>query len=364
MGAARRTAAIILAHALFLAGTLVCRANFGLVATSSNPALLPDSNIQIEWNDDAYIVTFTLSAEESGSSTVHLAITDGLTSTPLVPDFEDHALVVDPPDSGSNAPPIISDLANQAIPSNATAVTLSLIVADSESPANTLSVEASANDATLVPPENISVDGSGEYRTLTVRRMPAQSGATTIDVTVSDGQLTTTESFILSVAPSTPPDGQLQILSLQRMNIPGMIVTWSTVPGEAYQVLKKEQLDERYWVAASPKVTAYGTTAAWLDPTVQGTASRYYLIRKIPATAGAPLTPRLISISSRQYGELTMEWTSVPGAAYRVVAKEGLDQLEWQPVSDSLPATRATMSWTDFDTWLFPGRLYKVEMFP
>jgi hypothetical protein len=271
---------------------------------------------------------------------------------------------VDPPDSESNAPPVISALANQAIPSNATAVTFWLTVGDSESPANTLSVEALASDPMLVPPENISIAGSGENRTLTVRRMPDQSGATTIDVTVSDGQLTTTESFMLSVAPSTASEGELRIISLRRIAAPGMIINWTTIPGETYQVLMKETIDQPYWMPASPLVIAYGTTAGWVDPAAQEIPGRYYRIRKISSGAPAPLPPRLIAIHSWQYGELTMEWASAPGAVYRVMAKEGLDQLEWLPISDSLPASGTRMSWTDFDAWLFPARFYRLEVFP
>ena len=289
MESARRAAVAILALALFWAGTLVCRADASLVATSSNPSILPESKIQIEWNGAAFAVTFVLSAEEGGSATVRFAITDGLTSAPLAPDFEDRAVEVEPPNSGSrsNAPPLISAVANQFIAAGAATVSLSLMVGDSESPPESLSVEAWASDTELIPRENITVGGSGEQRTLTVRRAPETSGATLIGVAVSDGELTTVESFVLSVAPSSPPDGQLRILSLRRMSVPGMIVTWTAVPGEIYQVLRKDKLEQWNWIPASPQIMAYGTTAAWIDPAVQDTSARFYQIRKIPAAGQA-----------------------------------------------------------------------------
>src|SRR5262249_58852040 len=64
---------------------------------------------------------------------------------------------------------------------------------------------ASSNQ-TLVPDASIAFGGSGASRTVTVTPAGGQTGAATITVTVSDGTLSTSTGFLLTVnASNTPP---------------------------------------------------------------------------------------------------------------------------------------------------------------
>lgn len=62
-----------------------------------------------------------------------------------------------------------------------------------------LSVSASANNTSLIPPENISVTGSGASRVLTIVPEAEESGQARITISASDSSGTATESFNLEV---------------------------------------------------------------------------------------------------------------------------------------------------------------------
>src|SRR6266498_3444359 len=108
---------------------------------------------------------------------------------------------------GTNTPPTISSIANRTINEDTTTGTISFTVGDAETAAGSLIVSGSSSNPTLVPNGNIVFGGSGASRTVTVTPAANQSGTATITVTVSDGALTASDTFVLMVNPSgnTPP---------------------------------------------------------------------------------------------------------------------------------------------------------------
>jgi hypothetical protein len=315
----------------------------------------------VEWAETAFAVTLTPLANANGSTTVHFSLTDGLATEPLISQFSQIGFDVPlPPSSPTNTPPFVGGVPNQTIQKDSDAVTVTLNIGDLESPANILTVSAWAGDSSLIPDSNLSVGGSGATRTLTIRPNPNRSGTTEIDVTVSDGELSTTESFAVTIAPQMPADGQLRFLSIGRApGGSGMKLTWSAVPDQTYQVLAKDRVDQGYWTIVSSKIMASGTNITWTDLT-SASSARFYLVRKLLAQP----SPRIIAISPNRDGEMIIEWSSQPGATYRVVAKNGLDPNVWWPASEVLVATRQTTTWTDVDARLFPVRFYRVEWIP
>jgi hypothetical protein len=79
---------------------------------------------------------------------------------------------------------------------------LSFTVSDAQSPATNLVVTGSSTNTTLVPNSNIAFGGSGSNRTVTVTPAAAQTGVTLIRVVVSDGNLSATNQFTLTVTNS------------------------------------------------------------------------------------------------------------------------------------------------------------------
>ena len=104
--------------------------------------------------------------------------------------------------AGLNTPPTISDIPNQS--SDGTPVgPISFTIGDTETSATNLTLSASSSDTTLVPLANLVFGGSGANRTLTVTPTTNVNGSATITVTVSDGDLTASDTFLLTVASSS-----------------------------------------------------------------------------------------------------------------------------------------------------------------
>ncbi|PYM89329.1 MAG: hypothetical protein DME04_26630 [Candidatus Rokuibacteriota bacterium] len=107
---------------------------------------------------------------------------------------------------GGNTAPTITPIANQTINEDTATGALSFTVGDAETAPGSLTVSGSSSNLGLVPNGNIVFGGSGANRTVTVTPAANQNGTATITVTVSDGQLSTPTSFLLTVtAVNDPP---------------------------------------------------------------------------------------------------------------------------------------------------------------
>lgn len=109
--------------------------------------------------------------------------------------------------SAANQPPTISSIANQTVLAGASVGPLSFQVSDPQTAAGSLTVSATSSNPTLVPVANIVLGGSGSSRTVTVTPNAAQTGTSTFTLKVSDGTLSASTSFTLTVnaSPSTTP---------------------------------------------------------------------------------------------------------------------------------------------------------------
>jgi uncharacterized protein (DUF1800 family) len=100
-----------------------------------------------------------------------------------------------------NSAPTLSDIADQSTAAGAATPPIAFTVGDAESDPASLAVTVTSSDPTLTP--TIAVGGAGATRTVTVtpgsNPEGPMSGTATLTVTVSDGVLVTTDSFILTV---------------------------------------------------------------------------------------------------------------------------------------------------------------------
>jgi protocatechuate 3,4-dioxygenase beta subunit len=99
----------------------------------------------------------------------------------------------------TNTAPAISAIADRTIDANTSTGTLAFTVSDAETAAASLTVSGASSNTALVPVSAIVFGGSGTNRTVTVTPLANQSGSATITVTVSDGSLLASESFLLTV---------------------------------------------------------------------------------------------------------------------------------------------------------------------
>jgi len=172
----------------------VAAANLQLSAGSSDPVLVPTNNVVFGGFGANRTVTVTPAPGLNGTSTITVKVNDGPNNT-----VETFLLTV----GGSNTPPTISSIANQTV-GEGTPATAACTVGDANTPLGSLTLSASSSNPALVPANNFAFGGSGSNRTVTAIPAPGQTGVVTIMVTVSDGALSASNSFTLTVT-NLPP---------------------------------------------------------------------------------------------------------------------------------------------------------------
>jgi uncharacterized protein (DUF1800 family) len=104
--------------------------------------------------------------------------------------------------SATNSPPTISNIADQA--TNTGTATIAIAVGDPDMDANSVAIKATSDNPTLLPAStSYGFSGSGATRALTITSALNQTGAANVTVTVGDGLLTTSDTFLLTVS-ATP----------------------------------------------------------------------------------------------------------------------------------------------------------------
>ena len=168
----------------------VAAANLQLSAASSNPALVPVNNIVFGGSGSNRTVTVTPAPNLNGSATITLTVNDGPN------DVSDTFLLTV---TGTNTPPVLSNISNQSTPEGTPTAPIAFTVVDAQSPAASVVLTGVASNSFLVPANNIVFGGSGSNRTVTVTPTVGQTGTTKVFVMADDGGLTSGNSFDLTV---------------------------------------------------------------------------------------------------------------------------------------------------------------------
>lgn len=170
-----------------------------------------------------YTLTFTPSPGQTGTTTVTVTASDGeLTTT--------ESFVITIP----NTPPEISAIQDQTVEFDEVPAPQDFTVSDKESPAADLVITIFSSYLQLVPLNAIAIEGTGEHRKVRVTPVQGISGASKITLTVSDGNLTTLESFIVTVGPKPEP-----FLILEGTKGEIILGNYSFPPREAGQTVSK-----------------------------------------------------------------------------------------------------------------------------
>jgi formylglycine-generating enzyme required for sulfatase activity len=170
-----------------------------LSASSSNTKLVPKSNIVFGGSGKNRTVRVTPIRSGTGKATITVTVSDGKLSR-----RDTFVLTVTGNTAPTNTPPAISDIAAQTIDAEAYTGGIAFTISDAQTPASSLTLSKSSNNTTLVPNSNIFFGGSGANRTVMVVPASGQIGTATITVTVSDGKLSRSDTFLLTVRNTAP----------------------------------------------------------------------------------------------------------------------------------------------------------------
>jgi subtilisin-like proprotein convertase family protein len=152
-------------------------ASLTVSGNSSNPTLVPVANLVFGGSEANRTVVVTPAANQFGTSTITLTVSDGITTT------SDSFLVTV---ISVNDLPTISTIPAQSILKNTSTPAIGFTVGDVETAAGSLTLSAASSNPTLVPVGNIVFGGSGAARTVTVTPASGQTGSASISVIVSD----------------------------------------------------------------------------------------------------------------------------------------------------------------------------------
>ncbi|HUR45201.1 MAG TPA: Ig-like domain-containing protein [Candidatus Saccharimonadales bacterium] len=194
---------------------------FGLIRSS-----LPAGNINLTWNPspDADVAGYALyTGTNSGNYGTRLDAGNqtSLTVSNLTPgvnyyfvataytaagleSLPSNEVTNSVPPAFTNSAPFITSISSLTIRAGDTTGPLAFRVWDAEAAPETLQLTATSSNPGLVPVNNIVFGGYGSNRTVTVTGLAGQSGNALVTLIVSDGALTSSSAFTISVVNPAP----------------------------------------------------------------------------------------------------------------------------------------------------------------
>ena len=120
----------------------------------------------------------------------------------------------------ANDPPLISEIADQTIDEDTSSGAIAFTISDEDTPLTNLSLSVNSANPGILPISNITIGGSGSSKTITLtpvaNRNTSTTGSFAVTLTVSDGALSDTESFYLTVVQKY--DTPVAVADSKRMN--------------------------------------------------------------------------------------------------------------------------------------------------
>jgi hypothetical protein len=171
-----------------------------VTASATPPSLISSVGAVYTSPSTTGTVSFVTAPNSWGTGLVNVTVSDGLAQT-----VRSFTVTVNPVDDT----PTIANIADRTIDQNTATGPIGFTIGDVETAAGSLVLSASSSNPTLVPNQNIIFGGSGSSRTVNVTPATSQTGTATINITVSDGARTATDSWLLTVnstaTTNTPP---------------------------------------------------------------------------------------------------------------------------------------------------------------
>lgn len=161
-----------------------------LTGVSGDTAIVNAAGLMVAGSAGAFTVTLSPLPDAFGSVVITVTASDGQdTSTGTF------TLTV----TNVNDAPTITPIADLATDEDTATAALPFTIGDVDTAIGDLSVTVMSDNATLLPPASFTLGGSGAARTLTILPALNQNGTGNVTVTVSDGALTASTTFVLTV---------------------------------------------------------------------------------------------------------------------------------------------------------------------
>jgi hypothetical protein len=164
--------------------------DLNILFSSDNHLLVPNSNIVLSGSGENRTVRVVPLPEKFGSATITITVSDGESES-----NDTFLLTV----TEVNDPPFISAIIDQTTTEDTPISAIAFTVSDAETSVEELTITATSDNETLVPPTNILLNGNGTNRTIKIIPAAQLSGSAIIIVTVSDGSSASSDSFTLTV---------------------------------------------------------------------------------------------------------------------------------------------------------------------
>ena len=152
--------------------------NLTLSAISTNLTLVPSANVSFSGSGSNRTMLITPAANQSGTTRITVTVSDGGRTA-----SQNFLLTV----SGTPDAPTITSIADVTTDEDVQTAAIAFTVNDLETPAANLVVTATSSNPTLIPTNRITLGGTANARTVTLRPAVNQSGSASITLTVSDG---------------------------------------------------------------------------------------------------------------------------------------------------------------------------------
>ena len=163
-----------------------------VTAVSSNPSIV--ASPVVTYSTPSATGTLQISPLAAGSALITVTVSDGGAENPTIT----RTFTVG---AGANAPPTITAVAPLSMIEGNALAPATFAVDDDATPVALLTVTASSSNTALVAPGDLAFGGSGANRTVTVTPQPYRIGVAVITLTVSDGELTASTTFPVTVRP-------------------------------------------------------------------------------------------------------------------------------------------------------------------
>lgn len=162
-----------------------------VTASSSNTSVLTNASIVIGGTAPNCTATLTPVANASGTSIITLTVSDGSLST-----SDTFILTV----NAVNDAPTISDVTNKSTDEDTSTSAIAFTVSDVDNTLNcATSVSKSSSNTSVIASSGIVIGGTAPNCTVTLAPVANASGTSTISLTVSDGSLSSSDTFTLTV---------------------------------------------------------------------------------------------------------------------------------------------------------------------